>query len=278
LPDWTQIAQDFVRSLGVLAITAVVFAILAFLVKGRAAIADARAAAGEARINLTLLVIAQLTFSPVIALLVIAGIELIRTDVLGLAEPGLWALIGDWPTLICAVIVGDFVGYWRHRAQHTPWLWPAHAIHHSDRRLTWTSLERMHPVDQLGTALDILILGALGFPFWALAGNVFVRHYWGYLIHADLPWTLGKAGLVINSPAMHRWHHVRDAKIAGKNFATVFSVWDRMFGTYYQPGPCTAPLGVDDDLGKGVIGQYLHPFKAWWRALRPLPRGEARGV
>jgi sterol desaturase/sphingolipid hydroxylase (fatty acid hydroxylase superfamily) len=167
-------------------------------------------------------------------------------------------------------VVGDFIGYWRHRVQHTKWLWPAHAIHHSDTRLNWLSLERMHPIDQFGSALDTVLLSALGFPFWALAGNVFVRHYYGYLIHADVPWTFGKANLVMNSPAMHRWHHAREVEGSGHNFATVFSMWDRMFGTYHQPGPCEVPLGVREDMGKGAVGQYLHPLKVWARALRPV--------
>ena len=53
----------------------------------------------------------------------------------------------------------------------------------------------------------------------------------------------------------------------GSNFDTVFSVFDRAFGTYYVPGPCDVPLGVDEDMGKGALGQYLHPFKAWSAAL-----------
>ena len=42
--------------------------------------------------------------------------------------------MGRWPTILAAVAAGDLFGYWRHRAQHSRWLWPAHAIHHSDTR------------------------------------------------------------------------------------------------------------------------------------------------
>jgi sterol desaturase/sphingolipid hydroxylase (fatty acid hydroxylase superfamily) len=258
----------FAHDLGLLALCAVFFAVLALLVKGRKAFADARAAAGETRINLILTLLGQLTVAPLVALFILALIEVLKTQGLNLAPPRLWDVIGQWPTLLLAVVAGDFIGYWRHRVQHMKWLWPAHAIHHSDTRLSWLSLERMHPLDQFGSALDTVILSALGFPFWALAGNVFVRHYYGYFIHADVPWTLGKAGLVLNSPAMHRWHHARDVDGSGHNFATVFSIWDRLFGTYHQPGPCTAPLGVREDMGKGAVGQYLHPLKAWWAAIR----------
>lgn len=262
-------AAEVPHNLGVFALCALFFAVLAFLVKGRSAIADARAALGEIRINLILGLLGALAMGPLISLFILALIEVLKTHGLHLTPPTLWNKIGQFPTLLLAIVVGDFIGYWRHRIQHTKWLWPAHAIHHSDTRLNWLSLERMHPFDQFGSALDTVLLSALGFPFWALAGNVFVRHYYGYFIHADVPFTLGKANLILNSPAMHRWHHARDVDGSGNNFATVFSIWDRMFGTYYQPGPCDAPLGVREDMGKGAVGQYLHPLKVWARALRP---------
>ena len=109
----------------------------------------------------------------------------------------------------------------------------------------------------------------LGFPTWALIANNLVRHYYGEFIHADLPWMYGRFASVFVSPVMHRWHHARDVTGSGSNFATVFSVFDRGFGTYYVPGLCNVPLGVTDDQypGKGLIRHLLHPFVAWGRSL-----------
>lgn len=266
-----QDAKGAVQSLVGIAISAAVFALFALAVKGRKALADAKAAAEETRINAILSGVDQLAVSPFVGLM-IAALSAAAVTRLHLPTIAFWARLAPGPALLLTIFVGDFVGYWRHRAQHSKWLWPAHAIHHSDTRLTWFSLERMHPVDRFGSALDTVVLAALGVPFWAQAGNVFVRHYYGYLIHADLPWTFGKAGWILNSPVLHRWHHARDVKGSGSNFATVFSVFDRAFGTYYQPGPCDAPLGVRDDMGRGAVGQYLHPFRMWWAALRPARR------
>jgi sterol desaturase/sphingolipid hydroxylase (fatty acid hydroxylase superfamily) len=274
-------AEALTYQFGVMAWCAVFFGLLALLLKGRAAIGDARAAAGQARINLTMTLLSRMAVGPLIALFALGVVEFLKAHGLNLAPVRLWHAIGQWPTLLLAILAGDFIGYWRHRAQHSRWLWPAHAVHHSDTHLTWLSLERMHPVDQLGTAMDSVLLIALGFPAEAIAGNMLVRHYYGYVIHADIPWTLGKAGMILNSPVMHRWHHARDVDGAGHNFATVFSIWDRMFGSYYQPGPCAAPLGVREAMGEGAVGQYLHPLKAWAGALRnalrpPLPRESTR--
>jgi sterol desaturase/sphingolipid hydroxylase (fatty acid hydroxylase superfamily) len=266
-------AQGLWQSLVALAFGGVFFAGLARLAKPKTWVADGKAALPETRINAVLSVVDQLTVTPAVAVFIAWLSTKVRKQGLQLEAPALWATIGPAPTLFLTVLVGDFVGYWRHRAQHSKWLWPAHAIHHSDTKLTWFSLERMHPIDRLGSALDTVVLAALGFPFWAQAGNVFVRHNYGYFIHADVPWTYGRGGWLFNTPVMHRWHHARDVAGSGSNFATVFSVFDRAFGTFHQPGPCEAPLGVREDMGRGALGQYLHPFKVWWAAMRAARAG-----
>ena len=261
LPDF---AKDALGQAIDLALLAIFFAILALLVKGAKAWADARAATEETRINAILYVVDQFLVTPVVVL--IAGAFAQTAHALGWDAPGaaLWARVGGPVTAVIAIFLADFLGYWRHRLQHSALLWPGHAVHHSDTRLTWFSLMRMHPVDRMGTILDLIGLTLMGFPVWAVALAVMVRHYYGAFIHADLPWTLGRLNWVMNAPAMHRWHHARDEEISGKNFATVFSVFDRAFGTFYCPGPCDVPLGIEAPIAPGALGQYLYPLQAWF--------------
>src|SRR5690606_10744731 len=156
---------------------------------------------------------------------------------LRLLPPETWQEIPLWLSAFIAIFIGDFVGYWRHRLEHTAPLWPAHAIHHADTAMTWTTGLRFHPINRLPTALiDTSALALLGVPPEAIAINAYARHYYGLFIHMDLPWTYGALGRVFVSPAMHRWHHIRDAEGAGVNFATVFSVFDRAFRTHATPG------------------------------------------
>lgn len=178
-------------------------------------------------------------------------------------------VVGFW-----AVFIGDLVGYWRHRLEHTPLLWPSHAVHHSDDEMTWLSLERFHPLNYLTTfTIDASALLVLGFPAYAIVANTLVRHYYGFFIHADLPWTYGRASWIFVSPAMHRWHHAADRRFFQTNFATVFSVFDRLFGTFRVPGPCTARLGVTDDIKSTLFGQLSYMFEP--RAYRALRNGSA---
>jgi sterol desaturase/sphingolipid hydroxylase (fatty acid hydroxylase superfamily) len=141
--------------------------------------------------------------------------------------------------------------------------------------MTWLTLNRFHPINRITTTLiDSAFLIAMGLPAWAAIANSLVRNYYGYFIHADLPWTYGPLGKVFVSPAMHQWHHARDIKYAGTNFATVFSIFDRVFGTFALPGPCDVPLGIPEDIGRNMTGQLVHPFKSWFGS---LARGRGRG-
>lgn len=181
-----------------------------------------------------------------------------------------WALLdldreGTLTTIgigLLAVFAGDFVAYWRHRLEHFGWFWKSHVMHHSDAGMNWSTIFRFHPVNRLTTALiDSAALALLGFPSWAVVLNNLVRHYYGAFVHIDQPWTLGPLGRLLVSPAMHRWHHVLEGEGVGRNFASVFSVFDRWFGSWYCPGPCTVPLGVPGVRANDLLGQYLLPFR-----------------
>ncbi len=245
---------------------AIVFAAIALAARGVAALNTARAASSEIRTNLILLAVDAALIAPLLALLLAATGAWMHAHGLAFVSEQTWAALPQWLVLFIAVFAGDFIGYWRHRLEHTPFLWPTHAIHHSDTTMTWTTLFRFHPLNRLTTAfIDTSALALLGLPPWALAANLLIRHYYGMFIHMDLAWTYGPLGRVFVSPVMHRWHHVRDADGAGVNFATVFSVFDQAFRTYHAPGPCTVALGVRDEVGQGALAQLFWPFKAVWR-------------
>jgi sterol desaturase/sphingolipid hydroxylase (fatty acid hydroxylase superfamily) len=271
-------ASALLMAMQILLLSALGFALLALLVKGREAIAAAERARKEISINLSFYVLDVLFVAPLAALVV----QLIRATIGGspleVLSPPFWQSLPIWVTALTVVFLGDFISYFRHRLEHTRLLWPSHAIHHSDAEMTWLTLSRFHPINRLTTMIvDTSFLAILGFPEWALLTNVLVRHYYGEFIHADLPWMYGPLGRVFVSPVMHRWHHARDVTGAGSNFATVFSVFDQAFGTYYVPGLCTVPLGVNDEMGKGTVGQLMYPFVAWGRRIARRYR-RARGI
>jgi len=252
----------------------VIFLFLAVLVQKHRSFESPQGLVRESKLNLTLHFLDAILITPVLALVIASIISSIKNGRFTIGSEGFWSEVPVIVVGFCAVFAGDFIGYFRHRLEHSKWLWPAHAIHHSDTELTWLSIARFHPVNRLSTeVIDTGFLALLDFPIEALIANSLVRRYYGMFIHAGLPWTYGKLGRVLVSPAMHRWHHVADAPGIGSNFATVFSVFDQCFGTYYVPGVCISRLGVREDMGRGVAGQLLYPFRIWFRGRRRIAAG-----
>lgn len=253
-----------------LLLVSVFFILLSFILKRRGAIEAGRQSFSETKLNL---VYYFTDFLALVPLLVIFA-ETIRVF---LKTNGLIIFTSEFEALpvfaiiFLTVFISDFVSYWRHRLMHTNVLWPAHAVHHSDQKLTWLGLMRFHPINRLiAVALNILVLTVIGFPVWAIAVNALIRHYYGFFIHADLPFTYGPLRYLLVSPRMHRWHHLKEVEGAGSNFATVFSVFDLAFKTFYLPKKEIGPLGVrETDFPTTWLGQLFHPFKVWGKALTP---------
>jgi sterol desaturase/sphingolipid hydroxylase (fatty acid hydroxylase superfamily) len=264
-------------ALATLAISVLIFGFVALVLKGREAWKAAERAISEVRVNLGFYFFDALFVAPFLTVVIAAIRALIEDRSLIVISPSLWQTATFPVTLIAVLFIGDFVSYWRHRVEHTRWFWPAHVIHHSDTDMTWLTLSRFHPINRITTAIiDVSVLALLGFPTWALVTNNLIRHYYGEFIHADVPWMYGRLGSIFVSPVMHRWHHARDVTGSGSNFATIFSVFDRGFNTYYVPGLCNVPLGVTDDQypGQGFVRHLLHPFVAWGRSLFGSHRAE----
>ena len=246
--------------LGLLA-PAAFFFLIGLIAKRSALFADIRKALAESRLNLSLFAFNVVFVVPFITLASYILVDLFQSSGLSSLGSGIWPSITPSIVIVFAVFWGDFVGYWRHRLEHTRLLWPSHAVHHSDTEMTWLTLERFHPINRITTFLiDTTAILALGFPPYAVVANNLFRHYYGYLIHADLPWTYDRWSYVFVSPVMHRWHHAADSRAFNTNYATVFSIFDRLFGTYRVPGLCTAPLGVTDKMRPTLAGQLGYAF------------------
>jgi sterol desaturase/sphingolipid hydroxylase (fatty acid hydroxylase superfamily) len=86
---------------------------------------------------------------------------------------------------------------------------------------------------------------------------------WGLWIHANVGVRTGRLQWVINGPEAHRWHHAVDAEGHGRNFATKFAFWDRLFGTAFLP-EARKPTGyglTDVDFPPGYAAQQAFAFR-----------------
>lgn len=253
--------RNVVTALAGLVFPAALALILAILFKGKTWLADLRRAMPEMRLTLKIVVFNVLVTGPMLVITMTAFHQWLVNLGLTLFEPGDWDGLPKWLVMFTAVFICDFFSYWRHRLDHMPLLWPAHAVHHSDTHVTWITSARWHPINLLtvrGLVGSAMLL--VGFPVYALVFNSMLRGLYGYFIHMDLPWTYGKWGQYFVSPAMHRWHHSAEEKAFDKNFGEFFCIFDKTFGTFYLPGPCEGPLGVSDDIAPTLRSQILYAF------------------
>ncbi len=182
-----------------------------------------------------------------------------------------------WVQLFLAILLVDFVGYWRHRWMHTRYLWPFHSIHHSPKQLDWLSNERFHPVNtHISNLLSLLAMVAFFEDPFVFALSMPLRHYYGMFLHANVKLSFGPLNTVFASPLFHHWHH-SDSEIFNKNYATFFSGFDWLFGTYYMPKdksePASLGLPQGDILRPNLWTQFIYPFIELTR----LPRSTSAG-
>jgi sterol desaturase/sphingolipid hydroxylase (fatty acid hydroxylase superfamily) len=184
-----------------------------------------------------------------------------------LAGYGPVAKIPLWQQGLIVIVLGDFMGYWTHRLNHTiTQLWMFHAIHHSAETVDWLTAVRIHPVNDIFSkgiqALPIILLG-----FSPIAVELYTPILSAYiaLIHANVSWNYGPFRYAIASPAFHRWHHEMDKKAWGKNYAGLFPIYDVIFGTFYLPlNQQPKEFGIyGEKMTENFIDQMLYPFRNW---------------
>jgi sterol desaturase/sphingolipid hydroxylase (fatty acid hydroxylase superfamily) len=182
--------------------------------------------------------------------------------------PSTWEMV-PWPILLLiSVLVKDFADYWNHRAMHTRWIWPIHAVHHSDTHVNLLTSYRLHFLESLFMdASYVILLSWLGIPpvIGALGRMVLTLH--NCYVHVDVDFGHGPFKYMLASPRLHRWHHADHPDAIGKNLAILCPFYDLLFGTYYLPGRCDEPMGAlsDDVEPFNVAAQVALPFTRWWQ-------------
>ena len=175
-----------------------------------------------------------------------------------------WENVPIWLAAIIALFAYDFADYWNHRLMHTRWLFPIHAMHHSDQEVNVLTTYRVHIFEVLFMRLGyVVFLSWLGFPPEVVGiGSLLLVIHNAY-VHADLDWDHGPFKYLIASPRFHRWHHANDERVFGKNLANLVPGYDYIFGTYFDPHPCRSPMGADGVPHSDVVKLMLYPFAEW---------------
>jgi len=148
-----------------------------------------------------------------------------------------WLPLPGWAHALGAVLLLDCWTYWWHRFGHLlPMLWRFHRMHHSDPQMDVTTANRFHLVEiGLSSGLRLAVIPLAGAHFWEVVLYETLLQAVVQFQHANigLPGWLERAlRLLIVTPGMHKVHHSRWRPETDSNFASLLSVWDRVFGSF----------------------------------------------
>jgi sterol desaturase/sphingolipid hydroxylase (fatty acid hydroxylase superfamily) len=174
------------------------------------------------------------------------------------------AVASGWPApaqLALALVGVDLLHWGVHNLLHrVPWLWELHRVHHSIEDLDWIGSFRFHWAEGLlYKAVTYPVLATFGFSSEVLMTLAVANTAMGHFNHSNLAVSLGPLRYVLNSPAMHAWHHAAPGEAPLCNFGITLSLWDWLFGTAYLPDRPPERLGLGEPFPRTFLAQALHP-------------------
>jgi sterol desaturase/sphingolipid hydroxylase (fatty acid hydroxylase superfamily) len=175
-----------------------------------------------------------------------------------------------WAFLVTFVIA-DFAYYWYHRLSHeVPLLWTMHHTHHSSPWMNFTTAMRLNWIAKFVSPVFFAPLVLLGLSPEFLALSLTLGLLFQFFLHTEVIGRLGWfEGKLLNTPSAHRVHHGSNTQYIDKNFAGVFVVWDRLFGTYTRE---------EEPVRYGVTTGFVghNPLVVQFKLLSQYIRGEWR--
>lgn len=177
-----------------------------------------------------------------------------------------------WYTII-GLLLMDLIGaYTVHYVEHkVKWMWRFHLIHHSDTHIDTTSANRHHPGESVFRLFfTVIAVGIIGAPIWLVMMYQSASVVLSQFNHANirLPLWLDKTlSWVIVSPNMHKVHHHYVQPYTDSNYGNIFSIWDRIFGTYTTLAPEKITYGIDTHMlpeeNNNVGNLFAIPFQPY---------------
>ena len=179
-----------------------------------------------------------------------------------------------WLYVILGVMLLDFIGaYMAHWTEHkVKPLWMVHLVHHSDHHVDTTTANRHHPLESVVrlvfTTLGVFLIGA---PIGVVMLYQSLSALLSQFNHANIKLSQRLDMLLsyfIVSPNMHKMHHHYVLPYTDSNYGNIFSIWDRLLGTYMYLDPEKIVYGVDvfpdekeNSSVRGLLKQPFQPYR-----------------
>ena len=178
-----------------------------------------------------------------------------------------------WLCVVIGLLLLDFIGaYLAHYVEHkVKPLWMVHLVHHTDHKVDTTTANRHHPIESLiryiFTLAGVFIIGTpIGIVMLYQSLSLISTQF----THANikLPKNLDKViSYVFVSPDMHKIHHHYVLPYTDSNYGNIFSIWDRLLGTYLTMDREKIVYGVDvfpDEVkNENLVELLKQPFQEY---------------
>ncbi len=140
-----------------------------------------------------------------------------------------------WWAWAMLLVADDFAYYWFHRVSHeVRFFWNFHVVHHSSNQYNLSVAVRQSWFSGIAHWIFYVPIALLGFPFWAFVTMHGLNLIYQFWIHTQVIKRLGFLEYVLNTPSHHRVHHGVNNHYLDKNYAGIFIIWDRIFGTFVE--------------------------------------------
>lgn len=175
--------------------------------------------------------------------------------------------------VVLGVLFMDFFGaYVPHLVEHkVKPLWMVHLVHHTDHHVDTTTANRHHPIESvIRFAFTLFGVFVIGVPMGIVMLYQSMSLVATQFTHANikLPKQIDKAlSYFLVSPDMHKVHHHYVLPYTDSNYGNIFSIWDRLLGTYMYMDREKLVFGVDvfpNEIENGEIKNLLkQPFQKY---------------
>jgi sterol desaturase/sphingolipid hydroxylase (fatty acid hydroxylase superfamily) len=144
-----------------------------------------------------------------------------------------------WWSFALILFAEDLTYYGFHRLSHRSRVWwAAHVNHHSSQHYNLSTALRQTWTGGLFEWVLWLPLALVGFPPALIVFEKGVSLVYQFWIHTE---TIGRLPAwfeaVMNTPSHHRVHHATNPRYLDRNYAGIFIIWDRLFGSFAAEEP-----------------------------------------
>lgn len=182
---------------------------------------------------------------------------------------GIFDIQSSLALYILAFVLIDFAGYWSHRFNHEINLfWNRHIVHHSSEEFNLSCALRQSISAIIGVYFFLYIpMAIIGVPTKVVAITAPIQLFAQFWYHTRLIGRMGILEHIIVTPSHHRVHHAINPEYIDKNYAQVFIIWDKLFGTFQEELPdVPAVYGVKKAVS--TWNPFLINWQHTWRLIQ----------